>query len=108
MASSPALDGTGFKQDMSRLGQGVDTVRTDVSTLAHGAVDAARSGVAELRQGAQNAVNTARDKYEDAKEVTADAAASVKDLITRNPVASVGIAAGVGLLLGLILGRHRS
>ena len=108
MATPQAHDGTGFKQDMNRLGQGVDTIKSDVNTLAHGAVDAARSGVAELRQGAQNAVDAAKDKYEVAKEKAVDAADSVKDMITRNPMASIGIAAGAGLLLGLILSRPRS
>lgn len=108
MANTQALDGTGFKQDVDRLGQGVDTLKTDVKNLAHGAADAARSGVAELRQGAQHAVEAAKDKFESARGSAADAAESLKSVIARNPVASIGIAAGVGLIIGLVMFRPRS
>lgn len=119
MATTQASEGTGFKQDVHRLGQGVDALKADVSSLAHGAVDAARSGVAELRQGAQHAVETAKDKfegakdmarerYEGAKDSAADAADSLRHVIARNPLASIGVAAGVGILIGLVMFRPRS
>ena len=112
MPNSKAPDGTGFKQDVHRMGQGVGAIKADVSSLAHGAVDAARSGVSELRHGAQHAVeaatDTAHDMYVGARKAAACSADSVKELIVRNPVASVGIAAGVGLVIGMVMRRARS
>ena len=96
-----AANETGFKQDVDRLGKGVGTLKTDVNNLAHGAADAARSGVAELRQGAQHAVDSAKDTATDAID-------SFRDVIGSRPVASIGIAAGVGILVGLMISRRRS
>ena len=101
MAQSPASDGAGFRQDVRGLGQGLDTLKTDVGNLARGAVDAARSGTAELREGAQDAVAAAKDS-------AVEAADSLKSAIGRNPLASIGIAAGVGVLIGMIMCRPRS
>lgn len=108
MVNSNPNDRTEFKQDIDRLGQGVDTLQTDVKALAHGAADAARSGVAELRQGAQHAVDIAKDRFESAKSSAADATESLKSVISRNPLASIGIAAGVGMLIALVMFRPRS
>jgi ElaB/YqjD/DUF883 family membrane-anchored ribosome-binding protein len=108
MANTQTLDGSGFKQDVHRLGESVGTIKTDVANLAHGAADAARSGVAELRQGAHHAIDAAKDKYQDAKECAADATDSLKHTIARHPLTSIGIAAGVGMLIGLIVFRPRS
>lgn len=108
MANTQPTDGSGFKQDLHELGQGVDSLKADVKNLAYGTADAARSGAAELRQGAQRAVDTAKDKLDGVKESAADAVHSLKDVIARNPMASVGIAAGVGMLFGMVLCRSRS
>ena len=107
MATTPTIDGTGFKHDMQGLGRGVETLKNDVGNLAHGAADAARSGVAELREGAHNAVDAAKNKFEDARKATADAAHSLKDVIVRNPVTSIGLAAGLGILIGMVISRSR-
>lgn len=108
MAATPATDGTGFKQDLQGLGDGIGTLKADVRNLAHGAVDAARSGAAELRQGAQHAVEAAKEKLDGAKQAAADATDSFRGVVTRHPIASIGIAAGVGVLVGMILSRSRS
>ncbi|MEK6703468.1 MAG: hypothetical protein AABZ53_14505 [Planctomycetota bacterium] len=108
MAITQATDGTGFKQDLQGLGDGLGTLRTDVKNLAHGAVDAARSGAAELRQGAQHAVEAAKEKFDGAKQAASEATDSLRGVVTRHPIASIGIAAGVGVLAGLILSRSRS
>jgi len=119
MASTQTAGGSGFKQDMHRVGQGVDALKADVHNIAHGAADAARSGVAELRLGAQGAVDTARDKVDDMKDMAldkydgvkaaaADGTEAFKAVIVRNPVASLGIALGVGMLCGMAMCRSRS
>ena len=86
----------------------METLKHDAGNLMHGAADAARSGVAELREGAHNAVDAAKGKLDDARKATAEAAHSMKEMIVRNPVTSIGIAAGVGILIGMVLCRSRS
>lgn len=112
MASPQTVDGSEFKHDVRNLGQGVDALKADIGQLGRAGLDAAHSGAAELRQNAQHAVEVAREKahenYEKAKESVTHAAHSMKDVITHNPIASIGIAAGVGLLLGLIVSRSRN
>ena len=108
MANTPTADGSSFKSDLQGLGRGVDTLRADVGNLAHGAADAARSGMSELREGAHHAVDVAKSKLGDAKDAAADAAHSLKGVIVRHPVTSIGIAAGVGILIGMVLSRSRS
>ena len=108
MAQSTTSDGTTFKQDVQGLGRGVSTLADDVNNLAHGAVDAARSGATELRHGARHAVAAAKDKLDGAKDAASEATESFKGVISRNPLASVGIAAGVGILFGLFVLRRKS
>jgi ElaB/YqjD/DUF883 family membrane-anchored ribosome-binding protein len=103
---------TGFKHDVHALGQGVGTLKADLSNLAHEAADAARSGASELRQGAHHAVEAAKEKfveardvvgekYDQAKHAAVEATDFLKATITRNPITSVGVAAGVGLIAGM-------
>ena len=93
-------DGSSFKQDLHRLGQGVDTLKSDMSSLAHGAADTARSGVAELRDGA-------KEKVQAVKTAATSAAHSVRDVVVRHPVASLCVAASVSLVFGMFLARRR-
>jgi ElaB/YqjD/DUF883 family membrane-anchored ribosome-binding protein len=105
MSGNTTLDGTGIKLDVQRPGQGLDTLRADVSGHAHGVMDAARSGAAQIRHGAEHVIESARDKLAEAKTAATDAAESAKGVIARNPLISVGIAAGVGVIIGLIMRR---
>lgn len=50
----------------------------------------------------------AGDAYVAARKSTTDAAGKIHDAILSNLWASVGIAAGAGLLVGMILARVRS
>ena len=119
MPNSQTADGFGSNSDAHGFGKGVEMLKSDVANLGRGVADAARTATSEFGHGAKHAVDAAKDKlvevkdmardhYEGAKEAAGDAADSVKDAIARNPLASVGIAAGVGLLLGMVLARSRS
>lgn len=119
MTDSTTARSGDFRQDMDRLGKGVDTLKQDVGSVAHGAADAARSGAEELRAGMHDGVKAAKDKladlkvaagedYDAAKQAALDAAGSMKEVIARNPVATIGIALGVGIAIGFLLRRPRS
>lgn len=107
MATTPTSDGTGFKHDIQGLGRGLDTLKSDIGELAHGAAEAARSGVSELREGAHHAVDAAKGKFEDARKAISDAAHSLKNMISRNPTTSIAVATGLGILIGMVMCRSR-
>lgn len=119
MANTPTSDGTTFKTDSRNVGLGVDALKADAAYTARAAADAAHSGASELRQTAQHAVAAAKEKFGDAKDMmldqlehakkaASDAADSMKRIISRNPMTSVGIAVGVGFLVGMLVARSRN
>ena len=108
MANASTPDGSTFKHDSQQLGQSVQALKADLGSVAQSAYHTARSGAAELADGAGHAVDAAKKQIAGAKDAALDAAASLKGVITRNPVTSIGIAAGVGLLIGLIVFRPRN
>jgi ElaB/YqjD/DUF883 family membrane-anchored ribosome-binding protein len=108
MSRIDRTDASGFQKDMQRLGDGMGTLKDDVKEVGHEAYDAARSGAAQLSKGAHQAVDVAKHKLGEAGESVVQATESLRQTVGRHPVASIGIAAGVGMILGLILFRPRS
>ena len=53
----------------------------------------------------QTAAAASGEHLRDAGDSAREAASEIDEQVRRNPWAAVGIAAGVGLLLGLLLGR---
>jgi ElaB/YqjD/DUF883 family membrane-anchored ribosome-binding protein len=66
--------------------------------------------VAEVRARAEESLQQARTRMtemqDDVLQEARDAAAAAEDYVKKNPWQSVGIAAGVGLLIGLLLRRR--
>ncbi|MEK6701885.1 MAG: hypothetical protein AABZ53_06455 [Planctomycetota bacterium] len=108
IANTLAAEGTGFRQDLRDLGEGVGTLKDDVKNLAQGAATAAKSGASELGESAKHVIQAAKDKLDGARQAAADATDSLKGVVSRNPLASIGIAIGVGVLVGAIVSRCRS
>lgn len=83
----------------------------DVKTTAHDAASAAKSGARELGEGASHALDAAKRKLQDATEVAKDAAAkaagTLKTTVAENPLVSLSVALGAGLVIGLLLLRSR-
>jgi ElaB/YqjD/DUF883 family membrane-anchored ribosome-binding protein len=94
MALSSVTDGTGYKKDDRGLG-----IEADMHAIAADGRDAARHAV----DAAKIAV---KDQYEGIRDSAENAAASLKDVIVHNPMASLGIAAAAGLLVGLVFTRR--
>lgn len=101
-------DASGMRHGNPELKQSVEHLRTDLRTVAHDAADVARAGVGELRQGASHAVDVAKEKFDEAADVAAEATESVRGIVARHPIASIGIAAGVGIVLGMLICRPRN
>lgn len=85
-------------------------VVADAEELLRATAHDAGDKVAELRSKVQDHLATARASLADAQAAMVDRAKQVgratDDYVQDNPWRSVGIAAGVGLLVGLLIGRR--
>ena len=95
---------------------GMGSVKDAARHLAHDASsDAAELGgdlavlkdeiVSAVKQAFASARETGGEAYENAVDRTTDAAKRLGDSVTANPLTSIVVAAGVGLLLGLFMLR---
>jgi ElaB/YqjD/DUF883 family membrane-anchored ribosome-binding protein len=103
---------SGFKQDATRLGDDVHTLKADLGIVATDAMAAARSGARsgahELHESARQVVDTAKEQLASAQDTAREAKDSFAGVVRRHPLASIGIAAGVGLLISMVVFRPRS
>lgn len=94
-----------------------DKLITDVKTLMSDADDIVKAmatatgdKAAELGEKLRVKLRTAREKMGDVQEVVADrakaAARATDDFVHDNPWKAVGIAAGAGFLIGLLVNRR--
>ena len=118
----------GVQDSVHSLRSDFSQLRDDLYTLFRDAVGAGKSGSAAAKQrlsargeslrGKYDSVTddlrdkydefggTVRDKYEQAKDAGVDGLRQVEDKIEQNPLASVAIAAGVGLIVGALFRRR--
>lgn len=61
--------------------------------------------VEELREQLQEKLDHLKDRYQHAEDRVASAAAAADHAIREKPYQSLGIAAGIGLIAGLLLNR---
>lgn len=85
-------------------------VLIDAEALVSATAHDANSGVAQVREKARATLARAKDGLLEAQDAVIDrakAAAKATDgYVHENPWKSVGLAAGVGLLLGMLIGRR--
>ena len=99
------------------LREDLDVIRTDLAQLkadlkdvARDTLNVARSGAAQARERVGQAVDAAKEKGKEAVHAAAEqgkeAVQKVEKKIGDNPLMSVGIAFGAGLLIGALLSRR--
>ncbi|MDY0058158.1 MAG: DUF883 family protein [Methyloversatilis sp.] len=85
-------------------------VITDAEELLRVTANQAGEKVGELRVRMQENLTSARHKLADAeaalKEKSREVARATDDYVHEHPWKSIGVAAGVGLLVGLLIGRR--
>ncbi len=85
-------------------------VVADAEELLRATASSAGKKVSELREKIQDRLRDAKIRLADAEAALVDktkaAARATDDFVHENPWKAVGIAAGVGLLLGVIIGRR--
>ncbi len=85
-------------------------VVADAEELLHSTAGQAGEGAAELRDKVRASLARARDGLAEAQEAALSkaraAGRAADDYVHDNPWRSIGIAAGFGLLVGLLIGRR--
>lgn len=93
-----------------RLMADVNTVLADAEELLRQAAQASGDKAAELRSRAQSAIASAKVRLGDAEQRVVDqaksAARSTDSWVHEHPWMAVGIAAGLGVLAGLVINRR--
>lgn len=104
----------------SRLRKDLSAVKNDVSALAEQITDAlntftgqaskqARRGVSQARSNAQSMLSDAQDRgselYDRAYDTASSLEESFEDAVSQRPLVSVGLALGLGVLIGMSLRR---
>jgi len=88
-----------FKDNVEQVGDDVGQIQEDVIVLAKDARNAATAGVRAAKQEVRNTLESAKDQGVHLKETLCDG-------VAKHPMESLAIAAGVGLLLGVVFARR--
>lgn len=89
--------------DQTAATSGSERLKAAVSDVA----DAAQAQTAVLRQTLEDGTRTAGEGFESVQNSARDLSQSAAATIRQNPVLAVGGALGIGVLVGLALGRGR-
>ena len=93
-----------------KLVSDMKVVVSDAEELLRATTDVAGGKIGELRERIAERLKIAKVRIADAEELLLDrskaAARATDEYVTENPWRAAGIAAGIGLLLGVIIGRR--
>ncbi len=96
--------------EQQKLVTDMKTVIADAEDILHATVDQAGEKVATLRARIQERLQGAKLRLGDAEAAlvakTRSAARATDTYVHESPWTAIGVAAGVGLLVGLIIGRR--
>ncbi|WP_434289623.1 DUF883 family protein [Celeribacter sp. SCSIO 80788] len=98
------------EQTSADLSAQIETLKADVAALTSTFADYARAQKEHLGATAEDTYEAAKQKGAEtahqARQQARDAYAGAEKAVRDNPAASVGIAAGVGFLVGLLTARR--
>lgn len=101
---------TDTKPTADDLGKQMDILRADVAKLTETLTEMTRAEARFAADGAKRVVRKARDgvehEYERLQHQAVEAVDHADALIREKPAMAMGIAAGIGLLAGLMLSRR--
>ena len=93
-----------------KLVSDMKVVVSDAEEILRATAGVAGDKVGELRERIADRLRDAKVRIADVEEVWIDrtraAARATDDYVNKNPWQAIGIAAGIGLLLGVIIGRR--
>jgi len=89
-----------------RLVSDLRLVMRDAEDLLKATAGEAGEKVKEVRNRLAAALESAKASYEQAQDKTVQAAKATDHVIREHPYESIGIAFGIGLLIGVLVGRR--
>ena len=89
-----------------RLAADIKLLARDAEELLRATAGEAGEKIKEVRQRLSQALESARATCEDIQDQTMETAKAADETIRDHPYESIGIAFGVGILLGLLVGRR--
>jgi ElaB/YqjD/DUF883 family membrane-anchored ribosome-binding protein len=105
--TTEATEGTIAKE---KIVQDFKTVYSDVEELLRATASQTGEKIGVIRERLQEHMHNAKDRLAETKDVVVDktkqAARATDEYVHDNPWHAVGIAAGVGLVIGLLIGRR--
>jgi len=94
----------------AKLLEALQSVVRDAEALLHATASQTGDRIDAVRSRAEESLKQAKsslgDLQDEALESVREAADATQDYVKKNPWQSIGIAAGVGLLIGLLLRRR--
>ena len=96
-------------RDMQRdLDKRIDAIRSDLKTKGPDATESIERSLSDLRTGFGDRLNDMRDSLDNAHERFDDAVQTSRTTIQERPLMAVGVAAAVGIMIGLVFSRKNS
>jgi ElaB/YqjD/DUF883 family membrane-anchored ribosome-binding protein len=89
-----------------RLVADIKLLARDAEELLRATAGEAGEKIKEVRQRVSNALEAARETCGNLQDQTAETLKAADDTIRDHPYESIGIAFGVGIILGLLVGRR--
>jgi ElaB/YqjD/DUF883 family membrane-anchored ribosome-binding protein len=90
-----------------KLTSDLNLVLRDAEELLKATADAGSENMKKVRSRLASALESAKATYDRLKEKTVKAAQTTDHAIRKHPYESIGIACGVALLIGVLVGRRR-
>lgn len=105
-----SANGSGKDASVADLSAQIETLRKDLSALTGTINDLGKAKSAELTEAATDRVDAAREKGAQAAQAVTDRAKEVheqaNDFVKSQPATALGIAAGLGFLVGMLNARR--
>jgi ElaB/YqjD/DUF883 family membrane-anchored ribosome-binding protein len=108
-STTPTTGRNGMDSDVKDLEAQIQKLKADVNELTTTLKDVGNSAASEYKGRAKKTAKKARAKGEKAAREAQDSAVAyyrtAEGQVRENPAAAVGIAAGIGFIVGLVLSR---
>lgn len=85
---------------------GIDNIADDAKTLLAATADAAEEKVVEARERLAAAIDKGRNSWQRVQDRCVQGAKATDEMVRSHPYQAIGIAFGVGALLGFLLTRR--
>ncbi len=95
------------KEAIAGAGEHISQLKDDAARVASRAAEVGRAGVEAAREKYEEGKEALHDVADRVRTQSKDAFAHIQEHIEENPLQAIAIAAGVGVLVGLLLrGKH--